>query len=246
MAAVSSSFFPRATSHARNEAGERALARELSEIPHWYSPHLHLAATTGVGLATLVVSALFVHHVHALELLAIPATLVLSNAVEWRTHRSVLHRRVWPVGVLFERHTPVHHKIYQYDSMAMRSIREYRLVLIPAAGVVSVIAISAPIAYAIARLLTPNCGWIALATSGVYVVAYELTHLAYHMPEDSWVGRLAWVRVLREHHRRHHHPALMQKWNFNVTVPLFDWIHGTRAPVDLVRRTVSRNRGDEG
>jgi len=49
--------------------------------------------------------------------------------------------------------------------------------------------------------------------------------------------------VLREHHRRHHHPALMQKWNFNVTVPLFDWVHRTLAPEEVVARAVSRSRG---
>jgi hypothetical protein len=240
MAILSSSFFPDRLPGARREAPERTLARELAAIPRWYSPALHLAGTTGVGLATLVVSIAALHHVRAIELLAIPATLLLSNAVEWRSHRSVLHRRVWPVRVLYERHTPVHHTIYQYDSMAMGSSREFRLVLIPAAGVAAVVAISAPIAFAIARLFTPNTGWIALATSGVYVVAYELTHLAYHMPEQSLIGRLPLVQVLREHHRRHHHPALMQKWNFNVTVPLFDWIHGTLASDDLVRCTLAR------
>jgi hypothetical protein len=242
MATLSSSFHPRPIERARTESSERALARELGEIPRWYSPYLHLAGTTGVGLVTLLVSLASLHHVRAVELLAIPATLLLSNAVEWRSHKSVLHRRVWPVRVLYERHTPVHHKIYQYDSMAMRSAREFKLVLIPAAGVATVVAISAPIALAIAKIFTHNCGWLALATSGVYVVVYELTHLAYHMPEDSFVGRLGVVRVLREHHRRHHHPVLMQKWNFNVTVPLFDWVHGTLASDSLVRDTVARVR----
>jgi sterol desaturase/sphingolipid hydroxylase (fatty acid hydroxylase superfamily) len=241
MAVVSSSLLPHPMPRARGRVGERILARELAEIPRWYSPYLHLAGTTGVALATLLVSALSLHRVRAIELLAIPATLLLSNAVEWRSHRGVLHRRVWPVRVLYDRHTPIHHNVYRYDSMAMRSTREFRLVLIPAAGVAAVIAISAPIAYAVARLLTYNCGWIALATSGVYVLTYELTHLAYHMPEDSWVGRLPLVGGLREHHRRHHHPALMQKWNFNVTVPLFDWIHGTRASDDTVERAVARS-----
>ena len=139
----------------------------------------------------------------------------------------------WPVGVLYERHTPVHHKIYQYDSMAMRSNREFRLVLIPAAGVASRGRHHGARSPTRSRACsTPNCGWLALATSAVYVVAYELSHLAYHLPEDSFIGRLPLVRVLREHHRRHHHPALMQKWNFNVTVPLFDWIHGTLAPTE--------------
>lgn len=219
------------------------MARELAEIPRWYSPHLHLAGTTGVSLATLLLSVLMVHRARPLEWLAIPATVLLSNALEWRAHKTMLHRRVWPVGTLYERHTPIHHKVYQYDSMAMRSTREFRLVLIPAAGVASVIAISAPIALAVGWLLTPNTGWIALATSAVYVLLYELTHLAYHMPEDSWVGRLPLVGVLREHHRRHHHPALMQRWNFNVTVPLWDWLHRTLASEALVERAVARTRG---
>jgi sterol desaturase/sphingolipid hydroxylase (fatty acid hydroxylase superfamily) len=189
-----------------------------------------------VGVLTLVVSLLSLHHVRAIEMLLIPATFLLSNGVEWFAHKRVLHRRVWPIGILFDRHTPIHHKIYQYDSMAMRSNMEFREVLIPAAGVAAVVALSAPIAYAVGRLLTPNCGWLALATSGIYVLTYELSHLSYHMPEDSFVGRWNVVRVLREHHRRHHHPALMQKWNFNVTIPIFDWLRGTLAPSDLVER----------
>jgi hypothetical protein len=240
MAVVSSSLLPRPIPRSRSEVTERALARELAALPRWYNPYLHLAATTGVGLVTLALSVAAIHHVRAVELLTVPAILLLSNAIEWRSHRDVLHRRVWPVRVLYDRHTPVHHKIYQYDSMAMRHPGEFRLVLIPAAGVATVVAISAPIAFVIARLFTPNCGWLGLATAGVYVVAYELTHLAYHMPEGSFIGRRRLIRVLREHHRRHHHPALMQKWNFNVTVPLFDWIHRTLASDDLVRRVATR------
>jgi len=234
--AQSSSTIPPAFSSPPAPASERARVRALSEVPRFYNPYLHLAATTGVGLLTLLVALLSLHHVRAIELLVIPATWLLSNGVEWRAHKSILHRRVWPLGILFDRHTPIHHKIYQYDSMAMRSNMEFREVLIPAAGVAAVVALSAPIAYAVSRLVTPNCGWLALATSGIYVLAYELSHLSYHMPEDSFVGRWSLVRLLREHHRRHHHPALMQKWNFNVTIPIFDWLHGTVAPDDLVER----------
>ncbi len=40
------------------------------------------------------------------------------------------------------------------------------------------------------------------------------------------------IRALRTHHARHHDPRLMQRWNFNVTVPLFDAVMGTIAPRD--------------
>jgi hypothetical protein len=225
---------------ARSEAGERARARALAEIPRWYNPYLHLAGTTGVGLVTVVVAALSLHHVRPIELLVVPVMFVISNGFEWRVHKHVLHRRSWPLGVLYDRHTPLHHKIYQYDSMAMGSSKEFRLVLIPAAGVASLVVTAAPLAYAVARLLTANCGWLLIATSATYVVSYELSHLAYHLPRDSFVGRIALVGVLREHHRRHHHPALMQRWNFNVTVPIFDWLHRTMVSDDRLRRALEK------
>jgi hypothetical protein len=235
----------RARVSASPDASERTRARALREVPRFYSPYLHLLGTTGVGIVTLVVAAVSMHRVRPVELLVVPFALLVSNWFEWRAHKGVLHRRRWPFAVLYDRHTPVHHVIYRYDTMAIRSARELRLVLIPAAGVAAVVLTAAPLAYGVGRLLTPNCGWLMLATSAAYIVTYELSHLSYHLPESSFIGRLALVRVLREHHRRHHHPGLMQRWNFNVTLPLFDWIHRTAAPDDLVRRAVEASRREE-
>jgi hypothetical protein len=54
--AESSSTFPPAFSPSPTQSRDRARARALSGIPRFYSPYLHLAATTGVGVATLVVA----------------------------------------------------------------------------------------------------------------------------------------------------------------------------------------------
>ncbi|HEX4446780.1 MAG TPA: sterol desaturase family protein [Polyangiaceae bacterium] len=215
---------------------DRTRARALAGRPRFYSPYLHLLGTTGIGLVTLAVAGFSIHHLRGVELGIVPALLLISNAVEWYAHKTMLHRRRWPVEVLYDRHTPQHHVIYQYDSMAIRSVDEFRLVLIPAVGVAAVVVAAAPLAYAASRLLTPNCGWLSLSTSALYMVTYELSHLSYHLPEDSFVGRRPLIRALREHHRRHHHTALMQRWNFNVTLPLFDWIFRTSVPDALVRK----------
>jgi sterol desaturase/sphingolipid hydroxylase (fatty acid hydroxylase superfamily) len=114
--------------------------------------------------------------------------------------------------------------------MAIHDPRELRLVLIPAAGVLGVVLTLAPVAALVGWLLTPNAGWLMLVTAGLYMVTYELTHMSYHLRPDSFIGRMSLIRVLRRHHARHHDPHLMQKWNFNVTVPVFDWILGTIAP----------------
>ncbi|MCU1277056.1 MAG: Sterol desaturase [bacterium] len=203
-------------------------ARLVAEIPRWYRPWLHLAVPSLVGLAIIVASVLLVRQLRPLELLAIPATFLVLNAGEWRIHRDMLHRRTPPLSVLYDRHTPQHHMIFVTDDMAIRSTREFYLVLIPAYGIV---------AAAFGALPIPATLWLALglrnpallfmATTMAYVVAYEWMHLSYHAPAQSFVGRLKMIARLRRHHAVHHAPELMQTWNFNVTIPLWDWIRRT-------------------
>ena len=208
---------------------QRVRSRLIADIPARYSPWLHLACTTGIGVALLILGAFEIHRLRGVELLVVPAVFVLANGFEWRAHRDVLHRIKKPFGVLYRKHTPEHHVVYIEEDMAIRDWRELRLVLIPAAGVLGIVILLAPMAALVGFLLTPNTGWLMLLTGGLYMVGYELTHLSYHLPPQSFVGRLALVRVLRRHHGRHHDPRLMQRWNFNVTIPLFDWLHGTIA-----------------
>jgi hypothetical protein len=132
--------------------------------------------------------------------------------------------------VIYDKHTPMHHMIYVEEDMALRSTKEFRLVLIPAAGVLGIVLAAAPMAIAVGRLWSASAGWLFLVTASLYMVTYEVLHLCYHAPSDSFIGRLGFIRVMRAHHAKHHDPRLMQRWNFNVTVPLFDWILGTTAP----------------
>ncbi len=204
----------------------------VGSIPRWYSPTGHLLLTSGIGACVVALAVLKLESLRALELLTVPIVFVISNFTEWHAHRNLLHRRMRPLGELYDRHTPQHHRVYRHGDMAIRSWRELRLVLIPAVGVAGIIAASLPGAALAGWLFGSNAGWLFLLTSGAYVTSYELTHLAYHLPKDSFIGRRAFVRVMREHHARHHDPRLMQKWNFNVTVPLADWIFGTLASKD--------------
>jgi hypothetical protein len=206
---------------------QRTRARLLSEIPEDYNPWLHLGATTGIGVGLLALGALGIHQVRAVELLAVPVVFLLSNGFEWAAHKDLLHRPRWPFKQLYRKHTPEHHVVYVEDDMSIRDWRELRLVLIPAVGVLGIVVSLAPLAALTGALLTPNVGWLVLLTGGLYMVGYELSHLSYHLPPDSFVGRWSLVRLLRRHHARHHNPRLMRRWNFNVTIPLFDWLHGT-------------------
>src|SRR5262245_8886326 len=201
-------------------------AELVARIPGWYRPWAHLAFPSLVGIGAIVASITLLDHPTPLQLLFVPLVLVLTNFNEWRIHKQILHRRSWPLETLFWRHTPEHHVIFVRDDMAMRSSREFRLVLIPAYGIIAIFVTTLPITGAL-WLWSPNLAALFVASSMGYVVAYEWLHLAYHMPADSLIGRSRVIGWLRGHHAMHHTPELMQRWNFNVTVPLADWVLGT-------------------
>jgi hypothetical protein len=204
---------------------ERQRAAILENIPRWYRPGPHLAVPTAIGLAVMIGALTQISALRPIELLAVPLTLLLAFGFEWRAHQLLLHRRTPPFGLLYDRHEIQHHVVFVYDDLAMRSAREMWLILMPAYAVVLVALVEAPLALAAALLFTPNVGCLFLVTSMFFFLSYEWLHLAYHLPPDSFVGRLGLIARLREHHRRHHDPRLMKRWNFNVTVPVFDWVH---------------------
>lgn len=224
------------------EGRDRFRERTLAATPRWYSPWLHLALTTGPGLVVLAAAARALSDVRLEQVGIVPLTFVGANLFEWHAHKNLLHRRWRLFPVVYDQHTPMHHRIYRYGDMAMRSWRELRLVLIPGPAVGGIVAMSAPVALGLGLALGSNVGWLFLVTVALYVVSYELSHLAYHLSPESWVGRRRLVAWLREHHARHHDPRLMQRWNFNVTVPLGDWLFGTFAPAEAVTEARQRLR----
>jgi Fatty acid hydroxylase superfamily len=214
----------RLTATRRDELRRRLVAK----IPSWYSPVGHIVLPSLVGVTVLIVSLLLVKDLRAVQLLAVPATFLVVNAGEWRIHRDLLHKRTWPLTVLYDRHTPEHHMIFVTDDMAMRDRREFRLVLIPAYGILAAAFGALPIpALLWLGFGARNAALLFMATTMAYVVSYELLHLSYHLPATSFIGRNRLIARLRRHHAVHHDPQLMQKWNFNVSIPLWDWVRRT-------------------
>jgi len=214
------------------EARSELRADLLSRIPCWYSPWLHLAFPAVVGVAIAAFALTRIEALRSWQIALVPLFLVLANAIEWHSHRGLLHRRTRPLEQLYVRHTPQHHAIYVAEDMFIRDWRELKLILLPAWGILAILAASSPVAIVLFALGERNVAALWVATVVVYVLSYEWLHLAYHLPADGLIGRLRVTRWLRRHHQRHHAPNLMQRWNFNVTVPLWDHVRGTvwRAP----------------
>ena len=217
------------------ERRDRVRQRALADIPWWYNPWAHLAATTGIGLVTLAISAAMLATrlpPSATDWLVVPGVCLLANFFEWRVHKHVLHRRRWPLTYIYDQHTPMHHVVYVEEDMALRSVSEFRLVLIPAAGVLGIVVAAAPFAWAVGHFGSAAAGWLFLVTASSYLVTYEVLHLCYHAPPSTRIGRSRVIRFLARWHTKHHDPRFMQRWNFNVIFPLFDYVLGTMAGDD--------------
>lgn len=204
---------------------ERRRAGIVATIPTAYNATIHLILPTVLGFSALMGALSLLRDLRWGQLWAIPITLFAGFAFEWRAHKDILHRRTPGFRVLYDRHELAHHVIYTYDDLALRSRRELFLILVPPYAIVIVFAFNSVLGIAVAALFGWNVALLMVATSMVFFLSYEWLHLAYHQPVDSWIGRRSVIRMLRELHRRHHDPRLMKRWNFNVTVPVFDVIH---------------------
>lgn len=207
------------------------LAEQLALVPARYSPIAHLCATVGIGVLAVTVAALAIESFRWPLVGIAAAFFVLANLVEWVAHRELLHRRRRFFVPLYEQHVPRHHVFYVEGRMAVKSRREWRFVLMPARGVLAIAVLAIPLALLVAALFGRDAGWIAVMTVGSYASLYEAMHLCYHLPDTHPVRRIRMtrhvIRWLSRHHARHHDPRLMRSWNFNVTVPLWDFILGT-------------------
>jgi len=180
-----------------------------------------------IGLAVSALAASQIRQLRPVELWTIPAMWVLANASEWRLHRDLLHKlRPW-MQLAFQRHTLEHHQLYFTDDMEIRSVRELRLVLLPPLAILGVFVITLPFTPLLWLAFGRNVAALFVITGQCYVLSYEWMHLSYHLPRESFVGRLRLVRKLGRHHAVHHAPERMNRWNMNVNFPLWDWVRGT-------------------
>lgn len=196
-------------------------------IPPSYKPLPHLLVPSAFGFAGIAASLLLLRDVRAVELLTVPITYLAGLGFEWRVHKDLLHRRIPPFQELYDRHERMHHVVFPEEDLGIRSPREVGLVLMPKAAIVGLFFMLLPLAAILMRLVSRNAALLMVATGLLFFLVYEWMHLIYHLPATSWLGRRGFVTYLRTLHQRHHNPKRMKRWNFNVTLPVFDFLHRT-------------------
>ena len=221
--------------------------KELDDLPAWrdrfrleeigpsYSGWLHFAFTSVGSLSFIAFVASRLHRIRPLEWALLPVFFLIANLGEYVGHRGPMHHRRNGLGLVFKRHTLQHHRFFTEQAMACASSRDFKIVLFPPVMLLFFVGMLAtPIGIGFYLAVSPNAGYLFAIVAVGYFLLYEWLHFAYHQPEGSWMGRLPVVAALRRHHQAHHDPALMARWNFNITFPigdlLFGTIHGARRP----------------
>ena len=235
-----------ATTHARADAAvvpERVVAfraeYRATEIPAGYRPWLHVLITFGGASAALVACVLMLRDVQPLEWLAVPATFLYANLVEYLGHRWPMHRPFPLLKLVYRRHAGQHHRFFEHDAMALESTRDLRVVLFPPVLVIFFFGVfGAPLWWLVSSVLSANVAWLFLATALGYFLNYEILHTAHHAT-PAWQRRLPFLVRLARRHRAHHEVAQMTKRHFNITYPIGDWLFRTGD-----ERSESRRRDD--
>ncbi|MFN3714070.1 MAG: sterol desaturase family protein [Alcanivoracaceae bacterium] len=200
-----------------------------TNISRWYSGVAHMAFVFGAGGAMMLYAFSQVTRLSMTVIGVILFALLLGNLGEYVAHKSLGHRKRRFAGLFYSRHSGDHHTFFTHDDYTINSLRDLRVVLFPAFLLVAVtLLIALPLAGIGYWLLGADAGWALAGGVLLSYLFYEFIHLCDHLPQHNPLTKLPLVRQLRAHHRHHHDPAGLTS-NFNVTLPITDWLLGTKA-----------------
>lgn len=159
------------------------------------------------------------------ELFLIPVTMILGNLVVFLVHKYPLHRKIKPFGFAYKIHSQWHHRFYTHENLVFDSTRDFFIIFFPIDVVLGFIILVLPLIYfGLVSLVSTNGVFLVLATSCFYFISYEIIHFISHLSETNILMKFPYFRFMRNYHRIHHNPALMNDYNFNIVFPFFDLI----------------------
>ena len=221
-------------------------ARYRADIHPLYNPWLHGAFVLLFGL--LVIGGFWstVHQVQPLEWLAVPLTLLFFNFGVYVVHRHLGHHKKSLARMFYARHAGDHHSFFTPGHMTYDSARDWRVILFPAWLIVlHTLVITAPGWWLLAQFNSNVAGLFGGCMVLGYLT-YEVFHGCEHLPPGNPVTRLPWIRQMRRLHELHHRRELMQERNFNIVLPLMDYLFDTlywepeQAPPHLTSTSMTR------
>ncbi len=202
-------------------------SRYRAAIHPLYNPWLHGAFVLLFGILAI---AAFWHTVQSLtwlEWLTVPLSLLLFNFGVYMVHRHLGHHKKTFAKMFYARHAGDHHSFFVPGHMTYDSARDWRVILFPAwLIVIHTLVITLPLWWLLAQVNANVAGLFAGCMVLGYLL-YEVFHACEHLPPQNPLTRLPWIRQMRRLHELHHRRERMQERNFNIVLPLMDYLFGT-------------------
>ena len=193
-----------------------------------YNGYLHVSFLSLFCLSIITWSIIKLNQPTWQEYLVFPITFIYANLAEYLGHKGPMHHKRKGFYGVFKSHTIVHHQFFTDKKMDCDEVLDFKMILFsPVLLIFFFVCFAVPATFIMYWLWSANAAYILLATLFLYYLNYEWLHLIYHLPEKYWITRLPFIKSLRRIHLGHHNPQWMQKYNFNISYPIFDWIFKT-------------------
>jgi hypothetical protein len=200
-------------------------------LPSGYSPWSHMGLTATIAAAIGALGIALAWRARPLDWVLMPIFFVVANFLEWTVHRYPMHRPMFP-RFMYKNHALLHHIAFTDRNMPVIEPRELGLVMMPWYTMIGLFVVASPVMLLAAALRGPGLAGVFLLGAVLYFASYETLHALYHLPNATLnrigLGRLGMFRRMQAHHTHHHILRRMAFVNFNVTVPLMDWVFGTK------------------
>lgn len=205
--------------------------KELADkIPSWYSAHLNYLITIFISFPLVIYALLKIKNIEVLDLAIVPLFIFFASGFEYFAHRYLLHQRVRFFQKPFIEHTLKHHRYFTHDAIEVESSKDFSRVFFPVWGVALIqYGATLPLSLVIGHFLSDNAGYLSLITGAVFFFLYETIHMICHLPTNHWIFKFPGLLFLREHHRLHHDRSQMSENNFNIVIPIWDYLLATVA-----------------
>lgn len=222
---------PAGPGESANQPARTARSKRERLLSPGFSLGKHVSRLVGLALAGLIVAAVYAAAASWSDLWIVPVYILIANFAEWAVHSRPMHRPLVP-RIMFKNHTLVHHRVFHAESMPIDGWRQLDLVMMPWFTITIFYTAIVPAAFGVAEVWgRPTAGIFAL-TAILTFLLYEGMHLLYHLPVETLRRMRLWenraFRLLFEHHRHHHRPSRMRFVNFNISLPLMDFLLRTR------------------
>lgn len=201
----------------------RGRLRAAAPGPYHWTAHVALIAAFAAGGIAVALAGL--GPLRAADAVALALMLLAIVLGEYAAHRWSMHRKSFPRAV-YHRHVHEHHVFFTAERMWVDQLDDLRWVLFPTWALPLLVASILPFAALLWWLASRRAAWLLVLAVIVYYGIYEVVHALAHLPtRPTRLGRA--IAAATRHHRIHHDPALMKRWNFNFALPLGDWLWGT-------------------